>query len=336
MTTKNSKKAFDLGRDTMWVADPNELCIIGGKSMKADERGPLDTDDGDEHHLYDRRILKPLNDEFKDDIFAHGVDTPITITKIDGITVVVAGRRRVRAARLANKRRVEQSLPLVKIRCAVKRDTMLGLLGTMIRENEGRDDDDVTAKIEKLKRYLNFGATVELASADFNVGLQTIKNWLAYEDNAVNATKKAVESGKISQTNGAALARIKDPEQQKKALDEVIVNTANGHTPRRAVQLAAKNAGTAHVVGVNDKKTQRKFLEVIQHMPHPGASDKTMAYWEGSENMLKLILGEEDVDQRLIGKLEEVYALLKNEKRAAAKGGGTRKKKAAKNEDATE
>jgi len=313
---KGSKKAFDFARNTMWTVDPLELRIIGGKKLPTEERGPLDTDDGEEHVLWDKRILEVLEEAFILNIKTHGVDTPILIAKIDGIATVIAGKSRVRAARAANKLRKSAGEPLIKIDCKVKRDGLVGLAGAIIRENEGRRDDDVLAKIEKLKRRMNQGVSLEDCAIDFNVGVSTLKGWLAYEDHAITATKKAVESGKISQTAGATLARIKEPEQQKKALEEMLANTSNGRTSRRAAQLASKNAGVARVTGITDKKTQRRLLEHLQNMSHPNASEKTMAFYEGAEEMAKLILGDDGVDPRLIGKLDELHALMKTEQRA--------------------
>lgn len=329
-TKKGSKKAFDFARNTMWSPDPLDLCIIGGKKIAhADERGLLDTDDGPDHTLWDARILDPLDEGFLANITVFGVDSPIVITKINGVAVVIAGKTRVRAARRANKKRKAAGEPLIKIDCKMKRDSEIGLLGAMIHENEARRNDDVLAKIDKLKRFLNKGGSIEDAALRYGVGTPTIKGWLAYDDNALTDTKKAVESGKISQTAGATLARISDPAQQKKALAEMLLQAVNGRTSTRAARIAAEQTGAGRAVGVADKKTQKRLLESLQNMGHANAGKETTAYYQGGEDMLKLIMGDEDADPRFKNKLDEIYSLIKTENRASARGGKRRVKKGA-------
>ena len=41
-----------------------------------------------------------------------------------------------------------------------------------------------------------------------------------------------------------------------------------------------------------------------------------MAWWEGVEDALKLVLGEEDVNPKLVGKLDELISLMRTEKLA--------------------
>lgn len=319
-TDKSTKKkqAFDFARNSMWSINPLDLCIIGGASLPDDERGPLDTDDGPEHHLYDPRIEDALPDAFVANIEAVGVDVPISIAKINDQATVVAGRRRVRAARRANIARAAKGLPLIMVDAKMRRDDNAGHFGAMIRENEQRANNDVLAKIDMLKRYLKFGSE-DQAALEFGVTSQAIRSWLNYEDNALTATKKAVEQGKIGWTTGLQLARTKDPEEQAKALEEVLKLgvVTDGRVSQREAKLAARGTTTrGKAAGVADKKTQRKFLTAVQEMPHPNASEKTLAYWEGVEQGLKLVLGDDDVDNKLAERLSQVHSLMATEKRA--------------------
>jgi ParB family transcriptional regulator, chromosome partitioning protein len=312
---KNNKRSFDAARNTMWSFDPDELCIIGGKKMPANERGPLDTDDGPEHELYDPRIAaEPLTEEFVNNIDAYGVDTPILIANHDGRAIVIVGKTRVRAARVANRRRKSRGEPPIKVDCKIKRGNSTSLLAAMIVENENRRDDGMLAKIEKLKRIMNRGVSTEDAAVIFGVGVPTIKTWLAFEDNAIPATKKAAEQGRISASTAATVARIKDPAEQQKVLEDTLAT--EGKPSRRAAQLAAKRVDASKVAGVTDKRTQRRLLAAVQNASHGKASEKTLAWWEGVEEALKLVIGEEDIDQRLVGKLDETVSLMKTEKRA--------------------
>jgi hypothetical protein len=95
-----SKKAFHFSRNSIYVVDPLDLCIVGGAhALPEAERGPLDSEHrkGD-HDLYDVRIEEELSEEFVLSIDAFGVQQPVSIAKLeDGRPVVVAGRQRIRS-----------------------------------------------------------------------------------------------------------------------------------------------------------------------------------------------------------------------------------------------
>ena len=312
--TKSKKQAFDFARNSMWTIDPDDLCIVGGKALPKDEQGPLDTAEDEDHALYDRRLYEPLTQEFINNIYAVGVDTPILIAKLEDLATVVAGRSRVRAARVANKRRIANGEPPIKIDCKMKRDTDVGLMGTMITENEARRDDDLLSKIAKLKRFMNKGISLEDAAIRFNIAPATAKNWLAFDDNALSATKKAVEQGRISPSAGTTLARIKEPEKQKEALEALLEHApAGGKASTRAARVAANNAGVSNKQGVTDKRSLKALLAAVQDTSHPNAGEKTLAWWEGAEDMLKLVLGEE-AEPRLRALLVGVYAKAKKDR----------------------
>jgi ParB-like chromosome segregation protein Spo0J len=314
MTTEksNNRRAFEFARGNLWSIDPMDLCIIGGSLLPADERGPLDTDDGPDHDLYDERVAEPLTDEFLNNIDAHGVDTPILIVKLGDVATVIAGRKRVRAARLVNVRRKKRGEPPIKIDCKLKRVSGSGLLAAMITENEARTNDGLLTKIEKLKRLMARGVSAEDAAIHFNVGIGAIKGWLSFEDNATVETKAAARTGRLSASAAAELTKITNPDAQREKLAAMLRagSKVSARTARVASRVARGKGG-----GVADKKTQKKLLHFVQIMNHGKASEKSVAWWEGAEEMLKLVLGADGVDARLQGKLDEAIALMKTEKR---------------------
>jgi ParB-like chromosome segregation protein Spo0J len=311
-TNKNNRRGFDFARGNLWSVDPMELCIIGGKALFADERGPLDTDDGPQHDLYDERVNEALTEEFINSIDAHGVDTPILIVKLSDMATVIAGRKRVRAARIVNLRRKSRGEPQIKIDCKLKRPAgSAGLLAAMITENEARTDDKMLTKIEKLKRLMGRGVSIEDAAIHFCVGLPVVKGWLAFEDNATAETKAAARAGRLSASAGAELAKITNPDAQREKL--ALMLSSGGKVSARTARSASRTA-RGKTADVADKTTQKKLLSVVQGASHPKVSEKTTAWWEGAEEMLKLILGAEDVDKRLQEKLAETIDLLKTEK----------------------
>jgi len=314
-----NRRAFDFARGNLWSIDPMDLCIIGGKCLPTDERGPLDTDHGLEHDLYDERVGEALTEEFVNSVDAHGVDTPILIVKLDDVATVIAGRKRVRAARVVNARRKKAGEPPIKVDCKLKRATGSGLLAAMITENEARTDDGLLTKIEKLKRLMNRGVSVEDAAVHFSVSVTTVKGWLAFEDHATVETKAAARGGRLSASAAAELTKIADPDKQREKLAEMIGSVGSGEKVSARAARAASRVARGKAVGVADKKTQKKLLHVVQGASHPNISEKGAAWWEGAEEMLKLVLGEDDVDPRLRGKLDEAVSLIKTEKRAVSK-----------------
>jgi ParB-like chromosome segregation protein Spo0J len=310
----NNRRAFDSARGNLWIFDPSELCIVGGKRLPVDERGPLDTDDGKDHDLYDERVGEALTEEFINSVDAHGVLEPVLIVKIDGVPMVVAGRKRIRAARVVNVRRKKRGEPMIKIDCKHNRLSGSGLLAAMITENEVRTDDSVLTKIEKLKRLMNRGVSEGDAAVHFGVSLKVIKGWLAFEDNATAETKAAVRAGRLSPFAAAELAKVSDPTKQRDKLTEMI---SSGEKVTARTIRAAGRIARGKGAGVSDRKTQKKLLHIVQATSHPNIGEKGAAWWEGAEEMLKLVIGDEDIDPRLQGKLDETVSLMKTEKKAA-------------------
>jgi hypothetical protein len=311
-TAMNNRRAFNHARGNLWSIDPLELCIIGGKCLPADERGPLDTDDDSDHDLYDERVGEALTEEFVNNVDAHGVDTPILIVKIADMATVIAGRKRVRAARIVNVRRKKRGEPPIKIDCKLKRASGSALLAAMITENEARTNDGLLTKIEKLKRLMSRGVSLEDAAIHFNVGVPAVKGWLAFEDNATVETKAAARAGRLSASAASELTKITDPDKQREKLTLML---GSGEKISARAARSASRMARGKSVSVSDKKTQKKLLYVVQSTSHP-KSEKGTAWWEGAEEMLKLVLGADDVDARLQGKLDETVSLMKTEKRA--------------------
>ena len=91
-----------------------------------------------------------------------------------------------------------------------------------------------------------------------------------------------------------------------------------GRVTKDSAKSAAKAAnGKKVTISVTDKRTQRRLLTYVQNTAHgSSASEKTLAWWEGVEDALKLVVGEEDVNPKLVGKLDELISLMKTEAQA--------------------
>jgi ParB family chromosome partitioning protein len=173
-------------------------------------------------------------------IMVHGVLEPVLVRKDGDSAEVVAGRRRVLHAREANKRLAKEGSEPIRVPCMVKKGDDGVLMGVAISENEIRRDDSLSAKAEKLRRYIATGKTEQEAAVAFGVSLQTVKNWGRMGDLDAKVIK-AVESGKIPASAAWNLSDLTREEQREK-LEEVL---AAGNTSVRSVKRAAKNAKAA-------------------------------------------------------------------------------------------
>lgn len=321
------KRSFDFKRTDHYLCDPvYDLCIVGGATMLPEaERGPLDTNEDRSHLLHDDRLRDPLEESFVRNVDTLGILETIVIAKMGDVAVVVEGRTRVRAARVVNARRANRGEPLLKVPCIIRRANETDLLAVMISGNEQRRDEDVGGKIEKLKRLMNRGVTVEDAAMYFKVSEGVIESWLRFDDLAISTVKAAVDAGKLALSAGIQIAALKSPAKQEQALSELTAaassapqDDANGKRKpgisTRAARAVAKKIEnpTAHL-GVAEKRTQKKLYELVQNKDHKNASKEALAWWSGVEAALQLVVGSDDKpDERLLALLGE--ARVSNEK----------------------
>lgn len=304
------KTAFEnLTRNSTYVADPTtDLRIVGGKRfLTGDEAGDIDTDDDASHALWqERRLKKPLKDGFPENIDAFGVIQPIVIAKLDGVATVVVGRSRVRAARIANVRRKARGEPPIAVECKIRRTDETGLMGAMIAENEQRTDNDILTKMDEARRYLARGVSEADVAMTFGIKTVTLKGWLAFDDNATPEVKAAVKAGRVSPTAAAELART-EPTKQNEALTSLLL--APGKKTVTAARKAVKKStgGKSTDVGITSRRMIKAILDQVVATSHPNAGEKTLAWWQGVEDALKMIAGEE-VEERLAKILTTVDA----------------------------
>jgi hypothetical protein len=305
-----TKKAFDLPRDSVYAADPiAELRICGAKGVvPADEAGDLDTPPGPDIPVKDlRRLRKALNPLFKENVDKRKSHTPIVIAKIDDVATVLEGKRRVRAARASNRKRMKDGRPLIKIRCVMQRDvTPLAIMATVISGNNAREDDVLSDKIEKLLAFLEMGASEEDAAVEFNVGVDRIRDWLDYNDRATDRVKAAVDDGKIPASTGLELAKIKDVDKQHATLDKLLAGTGVRDRSARAARALAQGANNRPTA--TDRKSQRLLLAYLQKPGSDLGRTRTSTdeeFWRGVVEALKVVTGQEAADPRVTRALAE-------------------------------
>ena len=208
-------------RKQYFLEDPDDLTIVG-----------LDTKDGPEHPLYDKRIKFPVDANMAKNIAAIGIKQPIVVRKNGPYIEVVDGRQRVRAAREANIDLEVEGKEKVRVPCVYVKGTEADLFGILVSNNEHRRDDSPLGKAEKCKRYLAMGRTEEEAAIIFGVSKQTIKNWLSLFDLAP-AVRKAVDAEQISASAASGLVKLEQAEQESKLKELLAESQKTGKRPTR-------------------------------------------------------------------------------------------------------
>lgn len=189
-------------RDNTEFVSPYDLTIIG-----------LDTENGEDHSLYDDRIFLEVDEDLIKNIAYYGVQHPVLVQSDEEKLIVVDGRQRVRAVRrLWDQAQASGSIPVkVPIRRVDAPENILS--GIMISTNELRRDDDMLAKAAKAHRmFRQVGNLSEVALA-FGKSEQAIRNWLVMAE-ADTRLHEAIRAGKIAFTPALEIARLTKSEQR--------------------------------------------------------------------------------------------------------------------------
>ena len=282
--------------------DPATVVIIG-----------LDTDDGPSHALFDGESNDaPLIEADVLFTYEHGVLQPVSCKRDGKRLLVVYGRGRTRQLREANKRRIADGLVPWLLPVQIVQGDALKMLALKHGENSHRREQNPMARA-RAAYELAQQMPEEKAAVVMGLGLAQFRNVIKLLDLAP-AVAKAVTKGELSATAAAEMTGLSEAEQNERLAELV----AGGSKPTiRDVKAKVREAnGKKAVISVTDKRTQKRFLAYVKDLSHGNSSEKTMAWWEGVEEALKLVLGEDDVNPKLVGKLDELISLMRTEKMA--------------------
>lgn len=221
-----AKQALAGKRLNAFAMDPSELTIIG-----------LDTEEGDDHPLWDERIELPLMEPMILNIMAIGVKQSVTVRKDGDRVLVVDGRQRVRHAREANRRLLERGEPTVLVPARVEKgsDDLLDQIAVSL--NEQRQQDSLIAKARRSKRMLDRnGDDYGAVAIAFGVTTQTIRNWQKLLDTSPKV-QKYVEEGRLSPSAATQLSALSRKDQEAE-LDKITENGSKRATTARAARSA--------------------------------------------------------------------------------------------------
>lgn len=239
-----------------WVAPEN--LIIAGLDCSADEVPDVADPDRLDIDIEDLAL----------NVAKHGVREPVTIKKYAHLprAVVVAGRRRVRAARLANESLNDDQKVLVPC-ISEKGDAFT----TMVLENEHRVNDTPLARARKARRMQERGATDKAIAIAFGVSVSAVKFWWKLLE-APAKVQRAVEREQITASVAAEIAAM-PPDAQAQALTDAIeqgrgnATLENVRATRKAISKGESSA-PRRLPAKKVKTFYTKLTEVSEPDPH--------------------------------------------------------------------
>lgn len=216
--------------------DPDALVIVG---LDIDAELAPDLEDTE------RLVSAEPTEELITSIATHGIRTPVKIVrrKLDGVmrVLVVAGRRRVRAARKANERlRKGKSDVLIRVPCVPEEGT--DALVTLVVENEHKIEDTILVKARKAARMKALGHSDPEIAAAFGVSKMTLGNWRALLT-CVPEVLARIEANDLPPTLGYEIGKLA-PTKQLPALAKIESSggTVKGERGRENVRAEAARA----------------------------------------------------------------------------------------------
>jgi len=196
------KTALDAQRGTIFYLEPERIRIATAPAQPC----------------YDKRVMKPITEQWVRNIKSNGVRRIIHVWK-DGDDVWVAdGRRRTRGAVEANKLIVKEGGTPIKVRCLLERGTNDEMFALSVIANEGNEEDDILTRAEKANRLLSIGQSIEDVADIFTKSVATVERWLKLLD-ADEEVQARVRSGDISPSMAIELSVLPREQQRAKATE---------------------------------------------------------------------------------------------------------------------
>ena len=229
LADKLKAAGIDAGRGVITYAPPESLSLF---------HDPNDV-------MYDLRIERPLEEPFIEDLYEHGVHTPVAVRSNGlakgGVPIlqVIYGQRRVRHLREANKRRVKEGLlphPIGFLTVSGSDGEMLLLRQS---ENSQRVDDSLREKAHRVRalHLLKVSKTAIAQACKFGRNTGHVDELLAYWDLTPEA-QAVFERGELPRGNILTLADV-PREQQAEVLASLKMNNATKtHEVAEAVEAA--------------------------------------------------------------------------------------------------
>lgn len=258
--------------------------------------------------LIERNPFQPRQDfdqtalnELVDSIRQHGVLQPILVRSAGGGYQLIAGERRLIAARKAG---------LQEVPCRVLSLTDQQVSEVALEENLKRQDLNVLEKATAFQDYLNrFGCTIEDLSRRLSLDRSTVSNMLRLLE-LPEAVKTDLMADKITGGHARTLLSLKDSSQQEEFSQRIQKEGLSVRKTEEAVREVLAESGD--ILPMKGKKPKSETT-VVELTPHVLSLRDQLRDWLGATVEIKLSAKDKgkiiidfqssDDFERIVGKL---------------------------------
>lgn len=195
---------------------------------------------------WDVRMMHPLDPVFVQNIAVNGVQTPISVSPIDGGRYAVnSGRTRLRAISEANKLRAKAKppLPALIVPLIVKATTDHEAMLLSVSENEMRRQSKPSEKADIMLRMIDSGIPEKEICGQFGVTGPKLHEYLTIASIAPDAAREALDAGTISFSGLVSILHL-DEGKINAAVAQVIKAQELGvRLPTKKLKEAAGQSG---------------------------------------------------------------------------------------------
>lgn len=197
--------------------------------------------------VFDEEALKELSESIKQ----HGIIQPLTVRRCGDYIELIAGERRLRAAKLANL----QEVPCIMVEMTDMESAQVALL-----ENLQREDLNYIEEAEAYESLINdHKFTQEQIALKMGKKQSTIANKLRLLKLSEEVRNICLEN-KLTERHARALLKIKDEKLQLKVIKNVIKNNLN---VKKTEELIEKELLKKSGEGNNKKGKNRNIKSVF-------------------------------------------------------------------------
>lgn len=201
---------------------------------------------------FDREKLLELSES----IAENGILQPLIVTMRDGRPVLLAGERRLRAAKIAGLRTV----PCVLREADDMRQALLALI-----ENLQREDMNCFETAAGLRSLIDtYGLTQDEAALRLGLSQSAVANKLRLLRLSPTEQKTVLENG-MGERHARALLRLQKPEERQYALSEMARRHLNVAQSEALVEHLLAGKGARHRRIIPLPKDMRAFFNTLEH-----------------------------------------------------------------------
>lgn len=230
--------------------------------------------------------------ELSESIRSQGVLQPLLVRRLDTGYELVAGERRLRAAKLAG---------LAKIPIVVKEVSDGEMVEMSIVENIQRENLNPMEEADAYQRLIDeFGLTQEQAAARVGKSRSAVANFLRLR-HLPELIKAGIREGQLSMGHARALLGLESPAQQTAAWQAVVSKSLSVRQTEELVKRLRRPAGQGRARP--DESVERHLVDVMETLSQRFGT-KVRIQRRGQKGRLEIEFYSDDDLQRLLELLE--------------------------------